>query len=139
MRTNLGLGLAVAIAATVFNGCGAGRGPERVVVSGSVTYKGQPIPDGMVRFLPPPNSSMPISGAIIENGKYRAEGTGGVPVGTCKVEIEGYRLAPNEASPMARSVPRVQYLPKRYNSDSQLQITIESGSREITKDFTLTD
>ena len=70
---------------------------------------------------------MPISGAIIENGKYRADGTGGVPVGTCKVEIEGYRLAPNEASPMARSVPRVQYLPKRYNSDSQLQIPRSVG------------
>ena len=32
-----------------------------------------------------------------------------------------------------------QYLPKSHNVDSQLQITVEPGSRNITKNFDLTD
>jgi hypothetical protein len=96
--------------------------------------------------MPVASSAVPMAGAEIIDGKYKVDGRGGVPIGTHKVEIDAYRADPtglktgNAPPPiMARGAPRFQYLPKRYNFDSQLKITIEPGSREITKDFDLTD
>ena len=34
---------------------------------------------------------------------------------------------------------RPQYLPRKFNADSQLEITIEPGAGEVTKDFALTN
>jgi len=134
------------VLATFLTGCGKDRGPERVVVSGTVTYNGKPIPEGNIRFMPVATSAVPMAGAEIKDGEYKVDGRGGVPVGTHKIEIEAYRTEPSDPKPgetpppmMARGAPRIQYLPKRYHVDSQLQITIEPGSREITKDFDLTD
>lgn len=134
------------VLATFLTGCGGDQGPERVVVSGTVTYNGKPIPEGDIRFMPVAASAVPMAGAEIKDGKYKVDGRGGVPVGTYKIEIEAYRVEPSAVKPgetpppmMARGAPRIRYLPKRYNVDSQLQITIEPGSPEITKDFNLTD
>lgn len=83
-----------------------------------------------------------MAGTGIKDGRYKVDGHGGVPVGTHKIEIEAYRVDPKylkSGAPTARGIPRTQYLPKRYNADSQVQIAIEPGSKEITKDFDLTD
>jgi hypothetical protein len=130
------------LAATSFSGCGSGdRGPERVVVSGAVTYNGKPLSQARIRFIPAATSAVPMAGAPIEDGKYRADNNGGVPVGTHQIQIEAYRTdQPSPAAlPSPRSGGRQQYIPKRYNSDSQLQITIEPGSPKIVKNFDLTD
>ena len=136
-----------ALALAFVSGCGRDRGPERVVVSGTVTYQGELIGEGCIRFMPTTESLVPMAGAWITDGKYKIAGRGGVPVGTHKVEIEGYRInmkalrpgQPVPQSAMEKGAPRVQYLPKRHNAESKLQFTIESGSRAITKNFALTD
>jgi hypothetical protein len=138
----LSLGCALA---TVFLGGCKDRGPQRVVVSGTITYNGKPVPAGDIRFVPVGASGAPMAGAEIKDGKYRADGHGGVPVATHKIEIEAYRADPtgktgNTPPPvMARGAPRYQYLPKRYNTDSELKITIEPGSKQLTKDFDLAE
>jgi len=86
---------------------------------------------------------VPTSGASIANGQYRLEGKNGVPVGTHKIQIEAFRMIqipirPGEAAPPRADRPR-QYLPTKYNADTQLEITIPSGSGEIAKNFDLTD
>jgi hypothetical protein len=122
------------------SGCSGDRGPERVVVAGTVTYRGKPVDEGIIRFTPVASSLVPVIGARIADGKYTVDGHGGVPVGTHKIEIEGFRLLAGVTAPVgARGVPHEQYIPKRFNAESQLQITIPSGSREITKNFELTD
>jgi hypothetical protein len=129
----------------VIGGCRRSDEPERVIVSGTATYNGKPIPEGDIRFMPVATSVIPMAGAVIKDGKYRVEGRGGVPVGTHKIEIEAYHVQRPEVKPgetppaMGRGEPRIRYLPKRYNTDSQLQITIEPGSLEITKNFELTE
>ena len=132
--------------ATFPAGCGRDRGPERVLVSGAVTFNGQPVSEGTIRFLPADaKSTTPMAGAMIRDGQYKIDTRGGVPVGTHKIVIEGFRVNPNAANPdapvamqaMMRGVPRIQYLPKRYNTDSELQMTIESGSDAIVKNFDL--
>jgi hypothetical protein len=136
-----------AIAAVCFIGCRGDRGPERVIVSGTVTYNGKPIGEGEIRFMPVAASVVPMAAAEINDSKYRVDLRGGVPVGTHKIEIEAVRvdksrLKPGQPMPPSarlRGVPFQQYIPKRYNLDSELQITIEPGCREITKDFDLKD
>jgi hypothetical protein len=121
-------------------GCGD-RGPDRVVVSGTVTFNGKPLPHGNIRFMPTGDSAVPMAGTIVRDGVYKVERHGGVPVGAYKIEIEAYQVDKrhtNPDSPMARGAPRIQYLPKRYNANSELTITIEPG-RAIVKDFALTN
>jgi len=135
------LSLLMIFTATIFVGCRRDSGPERVVVSGAITYRGRPVSVGSIRFVPE-GVSLPSAAANIVEGKYRADNKGGVPVGTHKIQIEGYdRGGPKSAAggpPVSKARGR-QFVPSRYNTESQIQITIEPGSREITKNFDLTN
>jgi hypothetical protein len=145
LRAGVVLSLGCAAAGLFLGGCRNDSGPERVLVSGTITYDGKPIPGGEIRFMPLATSAVPMAGAEIKDGKYRVDGYGGVPVGTHKIEIDAYRAdatgRKGNAPPsmMARGVQRFQYLPRRYNFDSQMRITIEPGSTEIIKNFDLKD
>ena len=121
-------------------GCGPG-GPERTIVSGTVTFDGQGVQEGTIRFVPTQDTTLPVSGAPIQDGQYRVDALGGVPVGAHRVEIEATRAdpkaaAPGEEIPGVEGPPREQYIPAKYNRDSELQVTIESG-QAVTKDFDL--
>ncbi len=118
-------------------GCGP-SGPERVVVSGTVTYNGKPIEDGRIDFMPTKKSAVPMSGAVIQNGKYRVETKGGVPVGTHKIRIEAFGGSPAPGQVMKPGT-RPQYLPPKFNVGSQMEFTVESGSKEVTENFELKD
>jgi len=37
------------------------------------------------------------------------------------------------------NVPKEQYVPAKYNTSTELQITVEPGSKEIVKNFELMD
>lgn len=144
-RLPLNLFLVWGLMAILLAGCGGRNGPERVVVSGVVTYNGKPIPEGAIRFVPSQDSPVPTSGASILNGRYMVDGKGGVPVGAHRIQIEAFRMVPAPARPGLQGSPHrptevpQQYLPDRYNAKTQLEITIPSGSRAVTKDFDLTD
>lgn len=134
--------LILVIPALLF-GCGD-RGPKRVVVSGTATYKGKPIPEGMIRFVPMNASETSVSGASIVDGKYKVDGRGGIPVGTHKIEIEAHhpqqsRRAEGGARSRASSFAGNQYIPEKYNVRTQLQIAVDPDSGEIIKNFDLND
>ena len=135
-------GLCAAIVAFTTTGCGKGS-LERATVSGTVTYQGQPIQAGQIRFMPTRESPVPMSGCYIVDGKYRAEAKGGVPVGTYKVEILAWRSSggPAQASDglVVGRTRGEQFLPGKFNKNSTLEITVEPGSSPITKNFDLTD
>jgi hypothetical protein len=127
-------------------GCGDHGGPHRAVVSGTITYNGKPISEGMIRFIPDDKSPVPAAGAGVIDGKYRADAHGGVPVGTFRVQIEAFRplakanLAKASAPKrFAMEEARYQYLPKKHNVDTQVEMTIQPRDREITRNFDLTD
>jgi len=126
-------------AVVVLVGCRGNEGPERVVVSGTVTYQGKPIKQGLIRFIPDANSQVPASGAEIIEGRYRADSHGGVAVGTHRIEIEGYREVSASMRDMPSNfAPPPNYLPGRYNVNSELRITIDPGSGPIVENFDLT-
>jgi beta-glucanase (GH16 family) len=143
VRLGVSLLLGCALVAVCLGGCRGDRGPERVVVSGKVTYQGKPLPQGMIRFVPAQTSTGPTAGASIVDGNYSVDSHGGVPVGTHTVQIEGYRkmqTAPPPGRPMAPGGdPQEQYLPNKFNMNTGLQITIPSGSGAITKNVDLVD
>ena len=127
--------------------CGCSKpGIERAVVTGTVTFDGQPVTQGTIRFTPVGQTETPPWGAEIIDGRYSCHGRGGVPVGTHKVEIEGYSDAspPAPLEPLGPGITRDerrrgrQFLPAKYNSETELRITIEPGSQKIQKDFDLT-
>lgn len=81
-------GAALALAAT---GCGP-SGPKLVPLSGSVTFKGEPVPAGYVIFTPPSGAGS-VRSVPIKNGRYdTAEMVGekGVHPGPNAVRITGY-------------------------------------------------
>jgi hypothetical protein len=126
-------------------GCGR-EGLERVVVGGNVTYQGEPVAVGKIRFFPAEDTMAPMSGAFIVDGKYEARTKGGVPVGSHTVEIVAHRVDPkyahlegNTSPDTDGALPLQQYLPAKYNKQTELTLTVPSGSSRITKDFELTD
>lgn len=121
-------------------GCGRDGGLERIAVSGTVTYRDQPVQKGLIRFIPSSGTEAPLTTTAIVDGKYEAAGKNGVPVGTHRVVITARSDAQGAAGPATDRGPRSkQYLPDKYNTKSELTITIPSGSHRITKDFVLAD
>jgi hypothetical protein len=125
-------------------GCGR-EGPERVPLSGTVTFRGEPVEKGRIYFFPAEGTMAPMSGGHIAQGRYVVEHKGGVPVGTHRVEIVGFRPDPRyahlaqETSDVEDELPEEQYIPEKYNKSSELQLTIPAGSGPMTEDFALGD
>ena len=86
----LGLPVLVLLAA----GCSS-----KGTVTGTVAYKGKPIPDGSVIFMP--ENGNPAVTAFIKDGKYTAEK---VPVGPAKVAISSTYNEGGQESNMAKTM-----------------------------------
>ncbi|MBN1855148.1 MAG: hypothetical protein JW829_20625 [Pirellulales bacterium] len=120
-------------------GCGSGSDLEKVVVRGRVTLDGTAIPNGEIRFYPAGKTKGPPSGGPIKDGEYIAQGRGGVPAGTHRVEIRAFRTGRQSYSSAvaAEGGPAEQYLPAKYNTQSELTADIDATEQGSTKDFDL--
>ncbi len=111
-------------------GCGD-DGPKRYRVTGNVTWKNGSLPAGDI-VLTPIDGGLPDAGKI-ENGRYSLLATAGAK----QVEI----LASREEGPVDPAMGvarRVNYIPKRYNDDTTLTLTVSpDGSNAY--DFALTE
>lgn len=120
-------------------GCGPSDGIQKVIVQGTITFEGEPLASGQIMFYPIEETQGPVSIALIEQGKYIAELKGGVPVGTHRVKIEGFRR-PTAAPPgmNLEELGREQYLPPRYNSQSDMTTKLNADESPATRDYDLT-
>ena len=123
-------------------GCRAQSGLDKVIVSGKVSYDGQPVENGQIYFYPTEGTKGPVSGAPIKDGAYVARAKDGVPVGNHLVKIEGYRSrdASRDGDMLtgaASGGAPVQYIPPKYNRSTELVVTIPGVSRKFTKDYEL--
>lgn len=116
----LAAGLTVALA-----GCG---GSSKATVSGTVTYKGEPLPAGMIAFIGKDNQV--ASGAIEPNGHYSVRN---VPIGPVKISVTPppaplQDSKPPEGMPTTKSVS----IPDHYKDPekSGLTYTVKSGSQD---------
>jgi len=115
---------------------------ERAEISGSITVDGLPLNNGHIRFVPINNSKGPSWAAQVYQGQYSTKGSKGAPIGELRVEILGYRPAKGLSSKSddqdaGEGVPQEQYLPAKYNLESEMAMTIESGSGQVQKNWEL--
>lgn len=132
------LGAALIVLAGALHGCNARGGPDRVIVSGKVSYNGQPVHEGRLRFIPLAETTGPVSIAFIKDGSYSTADAGGVPVGHHRAEILAYdpaELASRQPG-FGQPAPR-QLLPAKYNKNSQLSVEIAAGGKQLVHDFDL--
>jgi hypothetical protein len=124
---------ALAAAAVLAAGCGGG---STGAVSGEVTLDGQPLKDGFIRFVPADGKAAAVDGPIAD-GKFRVAA---VPVGEVKVEVTAQKVVGKHKVYDAPDSPTVditeQYIPQRYNAQTELKMTVQAGPQE--KKFELT-
>ncbi|MBA2113296.1 hypothetical protein [Bremerella alba] len=87
-------------------GCTKSDGLERHKLSGTVTYDGQPVPQGEIQFTPNSREGNPGPGTFIkiENGHYETPSGKGVLGGAYGVRIVGYDGKANTESDMGVSL-----------------------------------
>lgn len=116
------------------SGCSRPAGPERFAVRGEVTVNGEPLAQGVIRFIPDSGTKGPAAAGTIENGTYAIDRRVGPVQGTYKVEIEqqphtdfaiddeaGYAQAYQATK--GRPIPP-QPLPPRYNRQTELRALV---------------
>ena len=111
--------LLVSVALLTLAGCGGG-GPAEYAVTGTVTFDGQPVEKGEIRFLPAGTQGTAYAGAIV-NGKFECK----VTEGQKRVEMSATREA---ATPAPDGLPDyVSYIPAEYNTQSTLTAEVKPG------------
>ena len=132
--------LCVWLGALVLVCIGCGQGPSnRASVAGKVTVEGKPLEEGSSVFVPTEDTAGPTAGGRILNGSYSIGAQKGPVVGTARVEIRAVRETGKISTYGfdAGQKERVQYIPARYNDDSQLRADLKRGRNSI--DFELTE
>lgn len=127
--------------AAVLAGCGRDE-VDRVVVTGRVTYQGQPIEIGGIQFVPIEGTPGVAILVEIAGGDYVASAKGGLPVGSYRVEIMGFRRPTSAdsragAGPVLSEAPREQFIAEKYNEKTRLTTTIEPSTAPLTRDYSL--
>lgn len=113
-------------------GCGSDR--AYAPVSGIVTFEGKPLAGGTVNFQPVAKSGTNIAGKgsnglCDSDGRFElltVDGKPGAAVGEHRVRIYGPKTGQVAASDDS-SVGGKEIIPKRYNFDTELTMTVPAG------------
>jgi hypothetical protein len=104
-------------------GCGGAPADGKVRVWGTVTLDGSPLADGAILF--DGERKLPSEMGRIRNGKYEVR----VAPGARVVRITSERVSPDKRDKL--DMPLVeQVLPARYNSASELRVTVNADKEE---------
>lgn len=130
--------LALGLACLLTFGCTEGM--KTAPVKGKLTYKGKPVPNGTITFIPEGNGPS-ATGEIQSDGSYELttykSGDGAVlgkhTVMIVAVQDQGDRL-PEDRSPLPPPI-----VPAKYLSNQTSGLTAQVKDEENTIDFHLTD
>jgi hypothetical protein len=116
----------------VVQGCEGVRS-NTLAASGKVTLDGKPLESGQITFISLGDGGSRAS-AKIENGEFSIPPNFGVKAGEQLVQIEAYRKSNRPIQPSglltaeeAAKGAVEQYLPAKYNTQSQLKAQVQSG------------
>jgi hypothetical protein len=131
--------LVAAAAVLLAAGCGTDR-KKTAEVTGKVTYRGKPVPNGTVTFIPEAGGP-PATGEIRPDGTYTlttySKGDGAVP-GRHKVVIVAMEDAagklPEERKPLPPPI-----IPNKYTSPATSDLVADVKDGENTINFDLKD
>jgi hypothetical protein len=121
----------------LLSGCGGVRA-DRGAVGGTVKLDGKPLQEGSVLFTPVEGTRGSAAGGKIVNGRYELSAKTGPAIGRNRVEIRAMRktgkMVPKAFGRPGEMVPeKVEAIPPRFNSKSELNVEIKSGDN--TADF----
>lgn len=124
------------------SGCWGSSGPQRVPVSGTVEYNGNPLTQGNVVFVPVvPSEGYPAHGTIGPDGRFKLttfdDGDGAVP-GDYKVTVfayDGMRDVPGLAFPDVGP----SLIPERYNQATTTDLLETVGDKRTKVKLVLKD
>ena len=127
-RSNLTHVVTVLVSLTfaVLVGCGD-SGPQRVEVTGSVSWKGKPLDQGSLVLEPLDVKSGIATGIEIRNGEFLIPADRGPTPGDYRIKILSYQptgrqIKDEDAGGMTEEVQQV--IPSRYNVESELTARI---------------
>jgi hypothetical protein len=123
-------------AVAVFGGCErGGGGPKRYTVTGTVTFRGQPVPCGRIDFEPDTErgNSGPFGTAEIRQGQYTTARNRGVVGGPHLVRILGSDGVPLKVADEGSIDPRGTRLFREYTEN------IDLPRSDSTRDFDALD
>jgi hypothetical protein len=130
----------IALSASLLNGCGS-RNPPTYAIAGTVTYRGKPVENAGVMFMP--NSGRPASGQTDAQGRFTLrtyKDNDGAIVGENIVCVSKMVPDPSQKGKDAMWLKMISALPARYATPvtSPLKVTVGStGSNEFR--FELSD
>jgi len=113
-------------------------GVERVVLSGRLSYDGHPLEVGKILFVPDEESTASMTIADFKDGQYDTTLSDGVAVGNYRVEITAHRAVDvdgHRPGPFSNAAPQV--LPAKYNTESELKLSVVSGQSRKVHNFEL--
>lgn len=129
--------IAVGLSAALLGALGCGSEVKRNALSGTITYKGNPIKSGTINFSSEGDGKYVATGTIID-GKYAIPAGSGLPPGKYLVAIsypDPNIPAPPTDEPPGESTDARELLPAKYNEQSELTAEIKKGPNEVN--FTL--
>jgi hypothetical protein len=109
---------------------GCGDSSEGCAVSGTVTWKGAPIRDGYVNFMPVDGRN-PAESGMIQEGRFE------LCAYPSKCRVEVYATNEGEYNQTMNQVLLVQYIPDQFNHQSDLFLEFEREGLN-SYDFALT-
>jgi hypothetical protein len=112
----------------VMTGCGP-SGPAKYPVQGEVRFNGKPLITGTMTLIPEAPQGRTTVAQIVD-GKYAME----VTAGDWTVNIQAVRET-GPINPTLGEAPREQYIPPKYNGDSQIKITVPSDQSAFNYDL----
>lgn len=111
---------------------------DRHEITGNVTYKGKPLSQGNIQFIPEGVPGAATGVANVDNGKYEIPKRGGLKPGTYKVVISsaaGTKVKEGEA-PGESGPPPKELIPPEYNVNTKQKVEVKpAGPNQF--DFTI--
>jgi hypothetical protein len=111
-------------------GCGP-KGRERV--TGKVTFKGVPLDQGSIAFIPQDTTGGATQeGAMIKNGKYEVPARQGLAPGTYKVAISSPEpVGSAEPLPGEAAPPAQDRIPPEFGVNGNQTVEVKKGAKNV--------
>ena len=118
--------LFVLLAGPLLVGCQ--QGSRLHEVSGQVTFDGDPVEMGEILFESP-NPAIRTEAGRITKGSYKFNVSPGPYIVRINA-IKAFPLPPGEKTVTGESVERRQFLPAKYNAESELKIDVKGATKQ---------
>ena len=125
--------LALLLSSLLATGCGSGNGMARV--KGKISLNGQPLEHATIEFRPTADGGAPSSGQTDADGRYELMYTFDTPGALPGEYIVSIRTAGTFFDDDCNEREREERVPARYNNQTELKRTVESGRNRFDFDL----